>query len=251
MTASPEEIRRLNEEFNEVVARRAEDLEAAEAAARIALLRLPEGRAILQHRDDAVARAQAAAEKARRHADAARETREAEARRVRAAEEDRAYTAFLSNDLEAARDRAQRQADRDYADRLSGIGRRVPPVSGPTLDAERRGAAAARDEAYRVAAEAYELALAAAREALALAQRTAYLKYTDASEAAAIEHQQDLQAADRLLEEALASADAEFADAVGAIPAALAIHETYTRNRDEIERRCEREKEDIYRQLRG
>jgi hypothetical protein len=251
MRPSSEEIQRLNREFDEVVARGAAELAAAEGARRAALLVVPGGRAIVERYEEAVVCAQATASTARRDADAAREIREVEARQTRETEEDTAYAAFLAIDAEAIRKTARQRAEEECSNRISEVGKRIPPVDGATLDAERRSAFQVRDAAYRAADEACEVCLNAARDALAAAQQAAYWKYVSAAEGATVEQQQALTAADRAFQEALAEADEAFANAVNSIPAAVAIEHTYSRTRYDIEQRCEAQKQEIYRQLRG
>jgi hypothetical protein len=251
MRPSPDEIQRLNAEFNEVVARGDSELRAAEDARRAALLVVPGGRAIVELFDEALSLAQAAASTARRDADAAREIREVEARQTRATDEDTAYATFLAIDAEAIRTIARQRAEEQCSNHLLEVGRRIPPVSGETLDSERRSAFQARDAACKAADEAYDESVNAARDALGAAQQAAYWKYVNATEEVAVEHQQALSAADRAFQEALTRADEAFANAVSSIPEAVAIEHTYSRTRDEIEQRCEAQKEEIYRQLRG
>lgn len=251
MHPSPEETQRLNREFNEIVSRGAAELSAAENARRTALLVVPGGRATVERYEEAVTRAQATASTAKCDADAARETREVQARQTRATEEDSAYAAFLANDAEAIRTSARQRADEECSNRMSEVGRRIPPVSGETLDAERRSAFQLRDAAYRAADEAYDVSVNAARDTLGAAQQAAYWKYVNAAEEAAVEHQQALTAAERAFQEALTRADEAFANAVNSIPAAVVIEHTYSRTRCEIEERCEAQQQEIYRQLRG
>jgi hypothetical protein len=251
MPPSPEEIQRLNREFNDVDARGATELRAAEDARRAALLVVPGGREIVERYEEAVTRAETTAWTARRDADAARETREVQARQTRAIEEDTAYASYLANDAEAIRTSARQRADEECSNRMSDVGRRIPPVGGATLDAERRSAFEVRDAAHRAADEAYEVSVNAARDALGAAQQKAYWKYVNAAEDAAVQHQQALTDIDRTFQEALTEADEAFANAVRSIPAAAAIEQTYSSTRYEIEQRCEAQKQQIYRQLRG
>jgi hypothetical protein len=248
---TPEEVQRLNEEFNEIAARGAAELEAAEEARRTALLALPEGRAAFVAYEEAVTRSQAEASIAQRNADVVRETRTAQAAQMRATEEDAAHTAFLATDPEATRIAARRRADEECSNRLLEVGRRIPPVSGETLDAERRSAFQSRDAAYRAADLECSTSLNTARDALGAAQQAAYWKYVNAVESLAVEHQQALAAVDLALQKALRSADETFANAMNGVPAAVAIEQNYTRTRDDIEQRCEARKQEIYRRLRG
>ena len=251
MPPSPEELQRLNSEFNDIVERCGEEIRAAERRRRAALLVIPPARHALLACEDAVARAHSAASDRRRDADALRASRNAEAQQTRAAEEDAGYAAFLAVDAEDLRRGARQKADEDFSNRVNEVGRRNPPASEATLNDERRSAARARDEAYAQADEAYTAAINAAHEALASAQQAAYWKYVDAADRAAMEHQEALAAIDVTLQDALRAAEVEFASAIAGIPEAAEVERTFLRSRSEIEQRWEVRKEAIYRQLRG
>jgi hypothetical protein len=246
-----DEVQRLNDAFNEIVARCNTALVAAEDERRAALMAVPEGRAALEAFDEAVQRAEAAAAAAQRAADEARMNADQQAAQTRADAEDRAYAAFLANHAETVRREARRKAE-DECDRcLHEVGSRVPPVSGQEMDSARKQAFAARDAAYRAADDACEEGLRQAREALGAANDAALRAYADAAEAAALEHQRQRAAAERAREDAVQAANQEFGRTVMHAREAVAIERAYARARQAIEQRAEAEKQEIYRRLRG
>ena len=251
-TLTPEdEIQRLNDAFNEIVARCSAALMAAEDERRAALMALPAGRAALEAFDLAIHRADGAAAAAQQAADEARTRADEEAARKRAEEEERAYAAFLANHAEKIRREARRRAEDDCDRQLREVGLRVPPVSGTEMDAVRRSAFAAREAAYRAADDACEEGLRQGREALAAANDAALRTHADAADAAALEHERQRASAGRTREDAIQAANQEFVRAVMQAPSALAIERDYVRARQDIEQRAEAEKQEIYRRLSG
>jgi dTMP kinase len=246
---SPEDIQRLNEEFNEVAARCSAELQAAEDDRRRALIAVPAGRAAWERFEEAVTRANAAAAKARADADAGRQEADAKAEQTRAQEENAAYAAFLANHAESIRDEAKRKANEECDRCLRKVGHRIPPVSGTELDAERKRAFRQRDAAHRAADEACEEALRKGRDALAKANQAALTKYMDSADAAARQHEQARAAVERALQEAIASANDAFGNAVRADQGTSAIERAYAQTRHDIERRAETQKQDIFRRL--
>ena len=246
-----DEIQRLNDAFNEVVARCNAELTAAEDERRGALMAVPAARAALEAFDEAVRRAEAAAATAQREADERRTQADEEAARTRADEENRAYATFLANDAETKRREARQRAEEECDRRLREVGLRVPGVSGSVLDAARRSAFETRDAACAAADAACEQELREGREALAFANDAALRKYADAAEAAALNHERQRAAAERAYQEAILAANQEFAHTVRSTPAAVAIEREYVETRMAIEQRADAEKQDIYRRLRG
>jgi hypothetical protein len=251
MPLSNDDIRRLNEEFNEVVARSSAELQAAEDDRRRALAGLPAARAALAAFDEAVARADLVFSNATADADAERYDADAAAGQTRANEENAAYAAFLENHAEKIRDEAKRKASEECDRHLWDVGHRIPPVGGAELDAERRRAFRERDAAHRAADDACDEALRKGRDTLAEANRAAYFKYMDAADAAARQREERGAAIERTHAESVASANDAFARAVAAIPEAAAIERAYAHTRQTIEERAEAQKQDIYRRLRG
>ena len=251
MSLSHEDIRRLNDAFNEVVARCEAELRAAEDDRRQALAALPAACVVLESFEQAAAQAYGAASSARAEADRERTDADGKAGQTRAEEENAAYAAFLANHAETIRYEAKREADQACDRRLREVGLRVPPVGGAELDSERKSAFRQRDAAHRAADEACEEALRNARDALGAANQAAYLKYMDAADAAARHHEQCRAAIDRALEDAMAAANDVFARAISAIPEALAIERTYAHTRHLIEQRADTQKQEIYRRLQG
>jgi hypothetical protein len=248
---SNEDVQRLNDEFNAVVARSNAELIAAEDARRAALMDLPAARAALEKFDQAITRAQAVAVAAQREADAARERATEKAAELRAAEENAAHATFLANHAETIRVAAHTRADEECARRIDEVGKRIPPVSGTVLDAERKRAFHARDAAHKAADEACELALQKGRDALGAAHQAAFTKFADSADTIAREHQDAIAAIERTLQASFAAANDAFALAMSAVPAAADIERDYARTRQGIEQRAEAQKQDIFRQLRG
>ena len=251
MPLSPEDIQRLNEEFNEVVARCSAELQAAEDDRRSALVAVPAGREAWERFVEAVTRANAVATRARVDADAGRQEADAQAGEMRAEEERAAYSTFLANHAETIRDEAKRKADEECDRRLREVGHRIPPVSGTELDAERKRAFRKRDAAHRAADEACEEALRKGRDALAAANQAALMKYMDAADAAARQHEQARAAIERTLQESVASANDAFGAAIRAVAETAAIERAYAQTRHDIEQRAETQKQDIFRRLNG
>lgn len=251
MPLSNEDVQRLNDEFNEVVARSNAELIAAEDARRAALMELPAARAALETFDQAITRAQAAAVIAQRDADGARERATENAAEIRAAEEIAAHATFLANHAETVRVAAHTRADEECARRIDEVGKRIPPVSGTVLDAERKRAFQARDAAHKAADEACESALRKGRDALGAAHQAAFAKFADSTDAIARDHQDAIGTIERTLQASFAAANDAFALAVSAIPVAGDIERDYARTRQAIERRAEAQKQEIFRQLRG
>jgi hypothetical protein len=248
---SNQDVQRLNETFNEIVARCNAELIAAEDARRAALTELPAARAALDKFDQDVTRAQAVAVTAQGEADAARERANEKAAEIRAAAEDAAHATFLANHAETIRAAAHKRAEEECAHRIEEVGKRIPPVSGTVLDAERKRAFQARDAAHKEADEACEAALQKGRDALGAAHQAAFAKFADSADVAASEHQAALAAIDRTLQASLTAANETFAVTVSAIPAAAIIERDYARARQAIEQRAEAQKQNIFRQLHG
>jgi hypothetical protein len=246
-----EEIQRLNEELNEVIARSNAELVAADDERRAALMALSAGRAALDAFDQAVQRAETGAVAAQQNADEGRTRADAKAAQTRADEEDTAYAAFLANDPETVRQKARQKANEDCDHHILEVGRRIPPVSGPVMDAERRSAFKERDAAHGAADEACEEALRNRRDTLLAANDAALRKHADAADAAAAEHQQRRDEAERMLRESIEAANQAFARTVRGDPAAAAIELAYARTKRDIEERAEAQKQDIFRRLRS
>jgi hypothetical protein len=248
---SNDEIRRLNEAFNEVAARCEAELQAAEDDRRQALMALPAACQVLETFERTIAQADAAASHARAEADAQRMDADAKAGQARAEADNAAYAAFLANHAETIRYEAKREADQECDRRLREVGLRVPPVSGTELDSERKSAFRQRDAAHRAADDKCEESLRNARDTLGAANQAAYLKYMDAADAAAKHHEQCRAGIDLALADAVAAANEAFGRAVVAIPEALAIERAYAHARRVIEQRAETQKQEIYRRLQG